>query len=78
MAINVWLTVFKKYDASQLRGLEWVYMVTNYGLPFVLSLALVFVHSEERGKVYGDALLWCWIDIEWDYLRIAVLYAPAW
>ena len=38
------------------------------------------VTAKAKGKVhiYGNATLWCWIDSEWDYLRIATFYGPVW
>ena len=78
MAITVYMTVFKKYGPAQLRALEWRYMLGCYGLTFIVAFAYCFIHSESRGKIYGPAVLWCWIDIKWDFLRIITCYAPAW
>ena len=78
MAINVYMTLFRKYNAQQLRALEWKYQIMCYGLPFVVALAYLFIDTPQRGKIYGDASLWCWISNEWVTLRIALLYAPAW
>jgi hypothetical protein len=35
MACNVYLTFFQKYNAAQLKKLEWKYFLTCYGVPFV-------------------------------------------
>ncbi|KAI4219439.1 MAG: hypothetical protein L6R36_008322 [Xanthoria steineri] len=78
MAINVYMTLFRKYNAQQLRALEWKYQIMCYGLPFVVALSYLLIDSPKRGKIYGDASLWCWISTEWINLRIALLYAPAW
>lgn len=78
MATNVYLTLFKKYNAQQLKALEWRYQVLCYALPFVVALVYLFIDIPGRGKVYGDASLWCWISIKWVVLRIALVYAPAW
>ncbi|KAL8949390.1 MAG: hypothetical protein Q9222_004490 [Ikaeria aurantiellina] len=78
MAINVYMTLFRKYNAQQLKALEWRYQVMCYGLPFVVALVYLFIDSPTRGKIYGDASLWCWISIRWVVLRIALVYAPAW
>lgn len=78
MAINVYMTLFRKYNAQQLKALEWKYHVMCYGLPFVVALVYLFIENPSGIKVYGDASLWCWISIEWVVLRIALLYAPAW
>ena len=78
MAINVYMTLFRKYNAQQLKSLEWKYHLLCYGCPFVMAFVLLFIRTEARGPIYGPATLWCWIDIDWAALRVAVLYAPAW
>lgn len=78
MAINTWLTVFQNYDARRLRSLEITYNVVNYGLPFIVALAYCFISTADRGKVYGPALIWCWVSSDWDVLRIGLCYGPAW
>ncbi|KAE8328999.1 hypothetical protein BDV39DRAFT_173017 [Aspergillus sergii] len=78
MACNVYLTFFYKYNSEQLRRLEWKYVLFCYGLPFVPSLAYFFIKTKARGKVYGYAVLWCWVSQTWDWLRIAVFYGPVW
>ncbi|KAL9136393.1 MAG: hypothetical protein Q9175_002410 [Cornicularia normoerica] len=62
MAINVYMTLFRKYNAQQLKALEWRYHCM----------------TPSKGKIYGPATLWCWINIEWVAFRIALCYAPAW
>ncbi|EAW14693.1 putative cAMP receptor-like protein [Aspergillus clavatus NRRL 1] len=78
MACNVYLTFFHKYDSDQLRRLEWKYLVLCYGLPFIPAFVYFFVETESRGKVYGSAILWCWVSLPWDFLRIAIFYGPVW
>ncbi|CAG8006878.1 unnamed protein product, partial [Penicillium nalgiovense] len=78
MACNVYLTFFHKYGSEQLRQIEWVYVVCCYGLPFIPSFIYFFIHTHARGRVYGSAILWCWVALPWDYLRIAVFYGPVW
>ncbi|KAH0848865.1 hypothetical protein AYO21_09565 [Fonsecaea monophora] len=78
MACNVYLSFFRQYDASQIRGLEWRYLGACYGVPFVPALVFLFVSSDGKGKVYGDAVLWCWVSTEWNALRIATFYGPVW
>lgn len=55
MAMNVYLTLFRKYNAQQLKALEWKYHLMCYGGPFVIAFALIFAETRERHKVYGDA-----------------------
>ena len=57
MAINVYLTLFKKYNASQLKALEWKYHLMAYGAPFLIAFILLFIETEERGKIYGPAVV---------------------
>ncbi|KAL8942872.1 MAG: hypothetical protein Q9216_001415 [Gyalolechia sp. 2 TL-2023] len=71
MAINVYLTLFKKYNAQQLKALEWRYLLLCYGAPFIVALAYCFVETKGRGKIYGPAQLWCWISgPDWAFLRL--------
>ncbi|KAJ5105101.1 hypothetical protein NUU61_002448 [Penicillium alfredii] len=78
MACNVYLTFFHKYNSEQLRQLEWKYVICCYGLPFIPAFTYFFVQTQARGRVYGSAILWCWVSLPWDYLRIAVFYGPVW
>jgi hypothetical protein len=55
MAINVYLTFFRQFDAAALRALEWKYIVFCYGLPFVPALTYCFIKTQEKGKFYGSA-----------------------
>ncbi|BCS27532.1 putative cAMP receptor-like protein [Aspergillus puulaauensis] len=78
MAFNVYLTFFRKYNSEQLRRLEWKYIVLCYGLPFIPAFTYFFIRSPSRGKIYGSAILWCWVAPSWDILRIALFYGPVW
>ncbi|KAL9127014.1 MAG: hypothetical protein Q9217_004029 [Psora testacea] len=78
MAINVYMTIFRKYKPEKLKSLEWKYHVMCYGFPFIIAFIYIFISTPSRGRIYGDATLWCWIDIRWVVLRIALVYAPAW
>ena len=55
MAINVYLTVFRKYNALQLRALEWKYHIMCYGGSFIPALVMCFVETKKHGKIYGPA-----------------------
>lgn len=78
MAINVYLTLFKKYNAQQLKALEWRYLLLCYGAPFIIALVYCFVETQGRGKIYGPAQLWCWVSGGWAFLRLVTFYVPAW
>ncbi|KAL1884790.1 hypothetical protein Plec18167_002382 [Paecilomyces lecythidis] len=78
MALNVYLTFFYKFDSSQLRRLEWKYFLACYGIPFIPAFIYFFVSTPDRGPIYGEAVLWCWVSLKWDALRIATFYGPVW
>ena len=78
LAINVYLTLFKRYSAEQLRALEWKYHLVCYGCPFIVAIIYLLVDTKEKGHMYGDATLWCWIGTNWVTLRVVTCYAPAW
>lgn len=78
MAFNVYLTLFRKYNSTYLKSLEWRYVGLCYGIPFVIAFVLLFPSPAGRGKIYGDAVLWCWIDADWEFLRVGLCYGPAW
>ncbi|KAI1613330.1 hypothetical protein EDD36DRAFT_465460 [Exophiala viscosa] len=78
MACNVYLSFFRRYDAPRLRTLEWRYLACCYGIPFVPALVFLFIRTPVRGKIYGNAVLWCWVSEEWNALRIATFYGPVW
>ncbi|KAI0454511.1 G-protein coupled receptor [Xylaria acuta] len=78
MAFNVYLTFYWKFDAEKLRRIEKWYLLVCYGVPFPPALAFIFISTREKGRIYGDAILWCWVDSQWDILRIATFYGPIW
>ncbi|KAF5867829.1 putative g-protein coupled receptor protein [Botrytis fragariae] len=78
MATNVYLVFFYRFDAAQLKKLYPYYALICYGLPFIPAMVCLFVKNNEKGKIYGNATLWCWIDGPWAPLRIYSYYAPIW
>ncbi|OBT61292.1 hypothetical protein VE03_09587 [Pseudogymnoascus sp. 23342-1-I1] len=78
MALNVYLTFFHRYSGDDLIALERYYIAFNYGVPLVPALVFVFTSTEERGRIFGDATLWCWVNVRWNTLRIATFYGPVW
>lgn len=78
MALNVYLTVFKKYTTKRLRDLELIYILVCYGIPAIPAIVFLFIKNHEGVYIYGSATLWCWISNEWQFLRIAVFYGPVW
>ncbi|KAF4512690.1 hypothetical protein G6O67_000039 [Ophiocordyceps sinensis] len=78
MAINVYLTFYRKFDAERLRRMELAYLIGCYGIPFIPAFAYIFIRNSQGQRVYGNATLWCWISPEFDILRIATFYGPVW
>ncbi|PMD52941.1 uncharacterized protein K444DRAFT_497530, partial [Hyaloscypha bicolor E] len=78
MALNVYLTFYKRYTTIQLKSLEWKYFLGCYGIPLIPSVTLLCVNSKERGKIYGPAILWCSIGSNWQFLRLFCFYGPVW
>lgn len=78
MAVNVYLTFYYKYDGQMLRKMEIPYLLCCYGIPFVVALTYIFINDSGKGRVYGNATLWCWIQQTWDIWRIITFYGPVW
>lgn len=57
MAVNIYLVFFRGYNTKQLRGLDHKYFVACYGLSLIPAVAYLFIATEERGKVYGGAVV---------------------
>ncbi|TVY34073.1 Cyclic AMP receptor-like protein A [Lachnellula subtilissima] len=78
MACNVYLTFYHQFGAYQLRRLEKWYFLFCYGIPLIPAAVYLVVRTEENGRMYGNATLWCWVATKWDKFRIALFYAPVW
>ncbi|CAZ85293.1 unnamed protein product [Tuber melanosporum] len=78
MALNVYLTVFKKYTTKRLRDLELTYILVCYGVPSIPAVIFLFIQNSNGVYIYGSATLWCWISNEWQFMRIAAFYGPVW
>lgn len=78
MAVNVYLTFYHKFDAQRLRKMEIPYLLICYGVPFIVALVMIFISTPEKGRMYGNATLWCWTAPAWDIYRIAIFYGPVW
>ncbi|KAI1812231.1 family A G protein-coupled receptor-like protein [Poronia punctata] len=78
MALNVYLTFYHRYDAEKLKKMEIWYLLVCYGLPLPLALGFIFISNASRGRIYGDATLWCWVTPRWEVLRVATFYGPVW
>lgn len=78
MAVNVYLTFYYKFDAQKLRKMEIPYLLVCYGIPFLIAFVYIFIHDPVKGRMYGNATLWCWIRQTWDIWRIITFYGPVW
>lgn len=78
MALNVYLTVFKKYTTKRLKGLEVTYICVCYGVPLIPTFVFFFLSDRDGVNIYGPATLWCWISEEWQVMRIVSFYGPVW
>ncbi|ELR04843.1 hypothetical protein VC83_03654 [Pseudogymnoascus destructans] len=78
MALNVFLTFFYQYGEPEFTALEKYYFTFNYGIPAIPAVVFMLVRNEERGHIFGNATLWCWVTVKWNALRIATFYGPVW
>ncbi|KAF2856948.1 hypothetical protein T440DRAFT_512933 [Plenodomus tracheiphilus IPT5] len=77
MATNVLLVFFFGYNSHQLHKLEKWYFVFAYGVPGIPAITYVILDRTGR-SVIGSATIWCWVNKENDWMRIAFFYAPVW
>jgi hypothetical protein len=54
MAFDVFLIVFYKYEAEDLRKLEVKYTIGITSLVLIPAVAFLFVHTKEKGPMYGS------------------------
>ncbi|KAF7929980.1 uncharacterized protein EAE97_009577 [Botrytis byssoidea] len=78
MACNVMCAFFFHFDVVELRQLEKWYILLCYGLPFIPAFVFFFVHTKNRGYMYGSAVSWCWIKTKWGLWRLWSFYVPVW
>ncbi|KAK4690704.1 hypothetical protein P7C71_g6149, partial [Lecanoromycetidae sp. Uapishka_2] len=78
MAINVYLALFRGWNAPRLQAQDWKYFVGCYGVALIPAITYLFLNSPSRGRVYGPALIWCWVTSKWDFLRMATFYCVIW
>ncbi|KAJ5180878.1 hypothetical protein N7492_004088 [Penicillium capsulatum] len=76
MALDTYLVVFHHFDAHSLQKLEKTYLGIITSVSFIPALVFLFIHSPERGSVYGSETIWCSISPKWVLIRIVLYYAP--
>lgn len=72
IAFTLYMSVFKRMTADELKSKMVFFYAACYGLPIiamVLPLAL---------GAYGPAGAWCWIKDDFQWLRFVVFYIPLW
>jgi hypothetical protein len=57
MALNVYLTFFRRYSAEQLRALDMKYVVACYGIPFIPAFTYFFLRTSAGVRGYGPAIV---------------------
>ncbi|KAH6620349.1 hypothetical protein C7974DRAFT_415559 [Boeremia exigua] len=80
MALNVWFIFMRRRDSGRdLRRLDKWYALGSYGLPALPAVAYLVHDTCRAGEdIIGDAIIWCWVRPEYDWMRIAFFYAPMW
>ncbi|KAH7150139.1 hypothetical protein B0J13DRAFT_583473 [Dactylonectria estremocensis] len=78
MAFNVFLVFFFRTSPDAFHKWWWLYCLICYGGPFAISLALVLVRRPDGGRVFGQATIWCWVDSDWENIRIYSYYMLIW
>ncbi|KAI6430931.1 hypothetical protein MCOR24_001736 [Pyricularia oryzae] len=77
MAINVYLVFFWSTNPTSFRKHLWIYCAICFGVPAVPAFICLF-YRPGGAYIYGDAILWCWIDNNFNQLRIWTYYLPIW
>ncbi|KAL1860730.1 hypothetical protein VTK73DRAFT_7201 [Phialemonium thermophilum] len=78
MAINVYMVFFMAANPNSFRQYLWLYCLICFGAPATPALVCLVIRKSPRGLIYGNATLWCWIDDDWNSLRIFTYYMPIW
>ncbi|CEI68946.1 hypothetical protein FVEN_g11921 [Fusarium venenatum] len=78
MAFNVFLVFFFRASPDSFRRWWWVYCLICYGGPFAIAIALLLVRNPSRGLVFGQATIWCWVNRDWENIRIYTYYMLIW
>ncbi|KAM3508063.1 hypothetical protein MY10362_001409 [Beauveria mimosiformis] len=78
MAINVLLVFYFRATPDSFARWWWVYCLICYGGPFVIAMTLLLAKTGNKTPVYGEATIWCWVDRQWDYIRIYTYYMLIW
>ncbi|KAL2271394.1 hypothetical protein VTJ83DRAFT_765 [Remersonia thermophila] len=77
MAANVYMVFFMNYPTSYFHRHLWLYCLVCFGGPAVPAL-ICLLYAPKGKRIYGHAQLWCWIDDDYNQLRILTYYLPIW
>ncbi|MCJ1393255.1 hypothetical protein MMC18_006127 [Xylographa bjoerkii] len=78
MAVNVYLAFFRGWTTKNLTKLHYPYLLFCYGISGVPAIVYLVLSARGDRNIYGPAIIWCWIDINYDAARIGTLYAIVW
>lgn len=78
MAIDVYLIVFRRYDAQSLKRLEWKYVVAVAVVTFIPAFPFLFLRGRNGDRLYGDAVIWCAVPPRESILRLWSYYLLIW
>lgn len=54
MAVDVFLVVFRRYEAESLKRLERKYAAIITVVTFIPALVFLFIRTEAKGPIYGS------------------------
>ncbi|GIK05462.1 hypothetical protein Aspvir_009573 [Aspergillus viridinutans] len=78
MACDVFLVVYYQFNVQALRKLEIWYIAIITSIVSIPAIIFLFIHSPDKGPMYGGVTLWCSISPNWVVFRIVFYYGPIW
>ncbi|PKX89245.1 putative cAMP receptor (Car4) [Aspergillus novofumigatus IBT 16806] len=78
MACDVFLVVYYQFDVRALRKLETWYIAIITSIVAIPAIVFLFIHTPEKGPMYGSVTLWCSISPNWVVFRVVFYYGPIW
>ncbi|KUL83138.1 hypothetical protein ZTR_10993 [Talaromyces verruculosus] len=78
MAIDVYLVVYRRYEAEALRKLEIYYITIITCIVAIPAVVFLFIHTPDKGPMYGSVTFWCSISPNWVLFRVLLYYGPIW
>ncbi|GFF83551.1 cyclic AMP receptor-like protein A [Aspergillus udagawae] len=78
MACDVFLVVYYQFNVQALRKLEIWYIAIITSIVSIPAIVFLFIHTPEKGPMYGSVTLWCSISPNWVVFRVVFYYGPIW